>query len=780
MRNAIFTILIFCGFIFVSAQNIQFADVNLKNKLLLSSPNNIIATNTSGNYFAVDANNDGEISVEEALMVGKLKIDNSQILTLNDLQHFQNLTEVSASINSISNLQLAGLSSLKVLDCSWCNINTANLNGAPNLVSLKIKNNSLTELDLSTNTKLEMLDIGTNFLNTLNIQNNVELKYFIAPYTMISELDFSNNHQLISVVADNGELQNVIFGTDYPFMKTLNISFNFVENINLSGLQALEKALLSYNTLSVVDISKNQLVSELTVTGNVLEYLNLKNGHNITEGPLNFINYQDNQNLQVICADEDEIAGIVQLNSNYGYSGVVVTSYCSFTPGGEYSVISGRAIYDDEMNGCTPDDAGVKFTELKISDGGTDNFYYTDIEGKFEVPVTNGTYTVTPSFNHPYYTVTPQSFTVSFPQEQSPFQQNFCFAPIGNVSDLKVTLVSEGQPVPGKNDRYHLYLENQGVNTVSGVLQLEYEGEFVDLHVSNPVYDSFELGTVKWNFTDLKAFETRHYDMVFSFNGEETPEGQLFPGDLITFTATAPVSDDQTPADNTFVLVQEVLAERPSQYTACLEGSSVSSAYIGKEVHYQIAFKNTGSSTVHNLVVKNFIDAAKLDLGSFSPLYSSHAFRSRIVNGNEVEFIFENINLPVNEEGFVSFKIKTKPTLQIGDSFQNHAAVYLDFNQQPIATNTFITTIAQLGTENTQLHREQLMLYPNPVAEVLYLQSNGSVEAVEIFNSAGQMVLKSDRLNLSKEVNVQKLSPGIYYLKAKTDQEVLHSKFIKK
>jgi hypothetical protein len=81
------------------------------------------------------------------------------------------------------------------------------------------------------------------------------------------------------------------------------------------------------------------------------------------------------------------------------------------------------------------------------------------------------------------------------------------------------------------------------------------------------------------------------------------------------------------------------------------------------------------------------IDLAKFDIATLVPLKSSHDFFTRI-NGNKVEFIFENINLDFNDatnDGYVVFKIKTKPTLVVGNTFTNNANIYFDYNF-PITT----------------------------------------------------------------------------------------------
>ncbi|MBL0101347.1 MAG: hypothetical protein IPP49_16015 [Saprospiraceae bacterium] len=93
---------------------------------------------------------------------------------------------------------------------------------------------------------------------------------------------------------------------------------------------------------------------------------------------------------------------------------------------------------------------------------------------------------------------------------------------------------------------------------------------------------------------------------------------------------------------------------------------------IGKYVDYLIRFENTGNYAAENVVVKDIIDTKTFDVSSLQITDASHEVYTRI-EGNKVEFIFENINLPfddANNDGYIAFKIKTLPTLVLGDSLK--------------------------------------------------------------------------------------------------------------
>ena len=65
-----------------------------------------------------------------------------------------------------------------------------------------------------------------------------------------------------------------------------------------------------------------------------------------------------------------------------------------------------------------------------------------------------------------------------------------------------------------------------------------------------------------------------------------------------------------------------------------------------------------------------------------------------------------------SNDGYLAFKIKTIPSLSIGDTFSNNANIYFDYNF-PIETNTTLTTIQNLNKTDFEF-TDYITLYPNP------------------------------------------------------------------
>ncbi len=203
---------------------------------------------------------------------------------------------------------------------------------------------------------------------------------------------------------------------------------------------------------------------------------------------------------------------------------------------------------------------------------------------------------------------------------------------------------------------------------------------------------------------------------------------------------------------------------------------------VGEYVHYIIRFENTGTFAAQNIVVKDIIDSAKFDINTLVPVKGSHEFVTKISDNNKVEFIFEGINLPfddANNDGFVAFKIKTKSSLVLGDTFSNSANIYFDYNF-PIVTNTATTTVQALGKSDFEFSK-YFTLYPNPTSGILNLSvKNGiALNSIAIYNMLGQLVIAIPNAQTVSAIDVSSLKTGNYFIKMTTDKGTSNSKFIK-
>ncbi|WP_396151268.1 T9SS type A sorting domain-containing protein [Flavobacterium sp.] len=530
----------------------------------------------------------------------------------------------------------------------------------------------------------------------------------------------------------------------------------------------------------IIDLSTTKFFILDLLSNNSLNYLNLKNGSDST----NYFEIIDAPNLEYICANEWDVETLLDviINSLGNNTGVNVNSYCSFTPGGIFYSIQGNSKFDIIDNGCDENDIDFPNMKFNITNGTISGNIISNTSGDYSIPVQEGTHTVTPVFENPsYFNVSPSNFSVSFPTETSPFSQNFCITPNGTHPDVEVVIVPLETAIPGFDVSYKLVYKNKGNITVSGSISFTFMDDVIDFLSSTPVQSMVEPNILNWNYTNLLPFETREIVVTFNMNSpQETPA--LNDGEILEFIAIIdPLSGDEMPSDNTSTLNQLVVNSFDPNDKTCLEGSVVSTELIGQYVHYVIRFENTGTFFAQNVVVKDEIDVSKFDLNTLIVLSTSHQQWTRI-NGNKVEFIFENIQLPFppSEErhGYIAFKIKLKNNLTVGDTFSNFASIYFDYNF-PIITEPATTSIEALSNPDFEFSNF-VKLYPNPASATITIESQTlNLKSIEIFNSLGQLVQAIPNDNNQLSIDVSNLQTGTYFVKVYSDKGVGVSKFVK-
>lgn len=751
-------ILLFSAF---KAQIVNIPDANFKAKLLSANTTNGVAINSSNQNIIIDINGDNEIQVSEALNVSKLNIPGqagSMITDLTGINQFSNLTSLIAFNNALVNLQISGLSNIEVINISNNTLTTLSLNNLSGLKTVSFANNQVSTFSATNVPNLQILSCSGNQLSTLDISIFPNLKNLECNNNLLTTLTLNNNNYLLSIVAANNQLSNISLG-ECPILTSLYINYNLFTSIDAGHL----------TQLSYFDFSNNPNLTSF----------NIKNGkHNYAQNAVPI--FSNTPNLNYVCVDDFELGMINALLNYYNQPNVVLNSYCSFTPGGNFYTIQGSTKYDSNNNGCDNNDPAKAFQKFLITNGFNSGNMITNASGNYSIPVQSGNHIITPILeNSTYFNISPTSVTANFPAQTSPLSHNFCLTANGNHNDLEVFVIPIAAALPGFNTKYKIIYKNKGTAPQSGTLVYNFNDILMNFLSSTVNPDSQLTGVLNWNFANLQPFESREITLTFVLN-TPTQTPPLLGGHILNYTVQINGATDETPADNTFTLNQTVVNSFDPNDKTCLEGATIATSKVGDYVHYLIRFENTGTANAQNIVVKDMIDTSKFDLNTLQALNGSHSFVTRITNLNTVEFIFENIQLPfdnLNNDGYVSFKIKTKSTLSLGDSFSNTANIYFDYNH-PIITNIYTTTVQNiLGTAESTEDKIDINIYPNPVKDILYLKSKEKIVKAEIYDSAGR-ILSSVSLN-GDSINVSELNKGNYMIKFSTKNQSGTQKFIK-
>ena len=757
-----------------NAQIVSIPNANFKAMLISANYNNQIAKNLLGNYFKIDSNNDGEIQVSEALQVSYIYLEPYNIASIEGINSFTNLVTFNCTSNGIGFLTLNGLVNLESLTANYCNLTGFSITNCPNLEAINFNYNFLTNADFSSFTQLQSIGCNNNNLTSINVSGLTNMTSLACTYNQLTAIDVQgltnlnalhcNNNQITSLNLDG--LQN---------LQSVQCSYNALTSISLTGCSYLQYIYASYNQLTFVDANQCTALLNLSLINNTpLEAILIKNGR--TEN----VGLNGNTNIRYVCCDDFEINSVTSNVSLYSPN-FEINTYCTFVPGGTYYTIQGNNRFDVNNNGCTVSDPVYPNFKINFSLGSITSTLIPNSTGNYSIPVGTGTFTLTPiGYNPNYFNVSPTTATVTFPTQASPAIRNFCITPNGIHKDVEVILIPLNFAVPGFIGNYKLVYKNNGNVTVDGTIKFNYNtnGIVQNLVSSNPTVFSSNATEIIWNYSNLQPFETR--EILFSM--QLNSPFQIPPvnaDDQLNLNAEiTPLSDDEFTPDNYFYLKQLVRNSFDPNDKTCLEGSTIPPDMVGKYVHYLIRFENTGTAEAQNIVVKDIIDTNRFDVNSLTPISGSHSFETRISNTNRVEFIFENINLPFDDatnDGYVAFKIKTKPNLVVGNSFSNSVNIYFDYNF-PIVTNNYTTTI-QNPLEINQNELPSIRFYPNPVKDILHFNTTENVIKITVYDVAGRIV--SSNAVIENKIDLSGLKNGNYILKIDTETGTMHTKLIK-
>ncbi|WP_178984683.1 DUF7619 domain-containing protein [Winogradskyella helgolandensis] len=728
--------------------------------------------NVDGSLTIDGSDNLNTLEFSNLVNAGNLTMEFIEIpnLNLSSLQTVGYDLDIYAITNTLNSIDLGSLNSVIYdINITANNLSVVNLNnlqsvddlrvyGSFNEISFPSLIDDVYKIDLSDNINLTNLDFSNiTSLHTLDLSNND-----------IINLDISNLESAQNIDVQNNTLTELNLES-LTNASSINLGYNNLVDLDISSLESVSYLTLTNNAFTFLDLSTAEITTALQLYGNTnLTTLFVKNG-----SETNNITFNNCPNLAYICADDFEIDQIQNYDDTINMSGVNINTYCSFVPGGDYFTLEGENKFDSNNDGCASGNIIYPELNFNISDGTNDGSFISNISGDYSIALQQGSYTITPLLENPeYFNVSPSTVVLDFPSQVSPFTQDFCITPNGDFNDLEIVVYPITQAIPGFNAQYGIVYTNRGTTTLSGTVDFVYNGNLNESTFVSafPAQDNLSDGVITWNYSNLQPFETREIDIVLELNTPTNPSFPLNDGDVLSYFAQIflEVGDEILPNSNSSLKQVVVNSYDPNDKT-CLEGETIFPEMIGEYVQYMIRFENLGTANAINVVVKDIIDETKFDISTLIPLHASHNYVTKITNINTVEFIFENINLPfddANNDGYILFKIKTKPTLIVGDTFSNSAEIYFDFNF-PIITNTAETIVVEALSVNDFQSNFPIKLYPNPAENTLHISSPIAVKSVYIYDINGRVLqsIKYDDNILEKTIDIKELSKGVYFVK---------------
>jgi len=491
------------------------------------------------------------------------------------------------------------------------------------------------------------------------------------------------------------------------------------------------------NNLFELDLIRNNLLDEVDVRDQNIELLLIKNANvpmpSLLETSSSTLTMP---NLKYICINEERVENLKNFFQVLELD-IEVNSYCSF--GSDNNLLTGSVSFGNDQVCDTPYE---NFLEYLITDASQIESSFFNFSPNYNISLSDGAYTIAPQIdNLAYFNIEPPSISIEFQSDNIPIVQDFCITPNGEAKDISIDIIPIDDARPGLVSRYKMKLINKGTTNESGEVRLSFDGDKMSYHDADLLPDIIEPNLLIWNYTDLDLFEIRNSYVEFELN-IPTGTNPLFGGELLVFNASINSEADIQPEDNTSEIVEVVLNSFDPNDKLCLNGAEISETQIGDYLRYRIRFENIGTANAINVVVKDEIDTLNFDPSTLKPIDSSHPFVTQIKN-NIVEFIFEDIQLPFDDEnndGYVVFEVKSLDTLVPGDSLINEANIYFDFNY-PILTNKAVTIIKN-PTRNQDIEKAEinLLVFPNPTTNKISLSCDQRMDEIQLLNVNGTAV----------------------------------------
>lgn len=174
-------------------------------------------------------------------------------LTDSKLTIYGDLNKLSCRGLALTTLDVAGLTNLKVLDCSQNTLDELKLNTNVKLTDLLAYQNKLDDIDISGNVGLSNVSLNDNKLRNLSLSENKNLSVLFVSGNELEELNVSACPGLVSLACEN----------------------NKIKELNLAGNTGLETFYCGGNLLSALDLSALKNLWMLSCEKNGIESLKL-------------------------------------------------------------------------------------------------------------------------------------------------------------------------------------------------------------------------------------------------------------------------------------------------------------------------------------------------------------------------------------------------------------------------------------------------------------------------------------------------------------------------
>lgn len=344
-------------------------------------------------------------------------------------------------------------------------------------------------------------------------------------------------------------------------------------------------------------------------------------------------------------------------------------------------------------------------------------------------------------------------------------------------NDLGIYLHHFGAPRAGFNYTTRLTYTNYSNQTISNGVVTFNKNSYNNIVATSVLVTNTSSG-FEYNFVNMLPFETRNID--FTLSVPNIPAVTIGQSSNLTATIATTVPEI-TLLNNSHTYNCNIVASYDPNDIAESHGQKIlySSFAPDEDLIYTIRFENTGNAPAETVKIVNVLDA-QIDETSIAIVGSS--VKSQLTRvGNNLTFMFNEINLPPSVANtqighcFVTYKAKLKTGFSVGTVVPNAAKIYFDTNPA-IDTNVFNTEFVSSLSNADFVNNNDLKLYPNPVSNILIIESVNKINKIAVFDLMGRLLKTT---NSENTIDISDLMSGNYIVKAFINENIITSKIIK-
>ncbi len=354
-------------------------------------------------------------------------------------------------------------------------------------------------------------------------------------------------------------------------------------------------------------------------------------------------------------------------------------------------------VYVDLNSNLQLDSTDIGANQVLIESNPQGNSFSMNQQGDYQISITDtsGNYLISPSLPQGWQIVTDSlTYTVQIGNSATQYDSlNFGVFPDSIYTNYDADLTG-GLAECDQLASYWINIHNSGTSIPNLLIELTLD-DSLSFTGSAFTPDSITGQHIFWHIDSLNYFATEFINMHILFpsflNMGDTMNSVVSIYELDSSNSILQVYHDSLNQILTCAYDPNDKSVEPKGYT--------SEGYLLEfdEFEYLIRFQNTGTDTAHNVVIRDQLHD-NLDWSSLTTIASSHPFYHHVNQVGEVEFVFENIELPdsninfLGSQGFIKFRIDPVSGLIAGDSITNQASIYFDFNTA-IVTNAVENTL---------------------------------------------------------------------------------------